>query len=101
MPIDTSGETSEREAYSPARPNEAEYLEWEPSDSPVAVRMHLGELHLPLDIILHPRRSVLTLDFTLLEKEVRQIFRGVQSAAAKGALPAPQPAAKPGKRSRG
>lgn len=56
-----------------------------------AVRMHLGELQLPLDVILHPRRSVLTLDFTLLEKEVRQIFRSVQSAASKGTLPAPQP----------
>ncbi len=66
-----------------------------------AVRMHLGELHLPLDVILHPRRSVLTLDFALLEKEVRQIFRSVQSAAAKGALPAPQPPGIQGKRSRG
>ncbi len=55
-----------------------------------AVRMHLGELHLPLDVILHPRRSVLTLEFSAIEKEVRQIFRSVQSAAAKGALPAPQ-----------
>jgi ribonuclease P protein component len=56
-----------------------------------AVRMHLGELHLPLDVILHPRRSVLTLEFAVIEKEVRQIFRSVQNAAAKGALPAPQP----------
>jgi ribonuclease P protein component len=64
-----------------------------------AVRMHLGELHLPLDVILHPRRSVLTLEFAAIEKEVRQIFRSVQSAAAKGALPAPQ--AGNGKRSRG
>ena len=67
-----------------------------------AVRMHLGELRLPLDVILHPRRSVLTLEFAAIEKEVRQIFRGVQNAASKGALPAPPP---PGngdrKRSRG
>jgi ribonuclease P protein component len=62
-----------------------------------AVRMHLAELHLPLDVILHPRRSVLTLEFAALEKEVRQIFRSVQNAAAKGTLPAPQPE----KRSRG
>jgi ribonuclease P protein component len=66
-----------------------------------AVRMHLGELHLPLDIILHPRRSVLTQEFALLEKEVRQIFRSVQSVAAKGALPAPQPGNTNRKRSRG
>ena len=57
-----------------------------------AVRMHLGELHLPLDVILHPRRTVLTLEFSAIEREVRQIFRAVQSAAAKGALPAPKPA---------
>ena len=57
-----------------------------------AVRMHLGELRLPLDVILHPRRSVLTLEFAAIEREVRQIFRAVQSAAAKGALPAPKPA---------
>ena len=56
-----------------------------------AVRMHLGELHLPLDVILHPRRTVLTLEFAVIEREVRQIFRAVQSAAAKGALPAPKP----------
>jgi hypothetical protein len=42
MPIDTSGETSEQPAVSPARPNEAEYFEWGPPESPVAIRMHLG-----------------------------------------------------------
>ncbi|HXB63224.1 MAG TPA: ribonuclease P protein component [Acidobacteriaceae bacterium] len=66
-----------------------------------AVRMHLDELHLPLDLILHPRRNVLTLEFAQLEKEVRQIFRSVQSAAAKGALPAPQAGNANGKRGRG
>ncbi len=62
-----------------------------------AVRMHLDELQLPLDVILHPRRSVLTLEFAALEREVRQVFRSVQNAAAKGTLPPPQP----GKRLRG
>jgi ribonuclease P protein component len=66
-----------------------------------AVRMHLGELHLPLDIVLHPRRTVLTLEFAAIEKEVRQIFRSVQNAAAKGALPAPQPASQRAKKRRG
>jgi len=56
-----------------------------------AVRMHLGELRLPLDVILHPRRTVLTLEFAAIEREVRQIFRAVQSAASKGTLPAPKP----------
>ncbi|HEY0307966.1 MAG TPA: ribonuclease P protein component [Acidobacteriaceae bacterium] len=60
-----------------------------------AVRMHLGELQLPLDVILHPRRSVLTLEFAVVEREVRQIFRSVQNAAAKGTLPPPQPEKRP------
>src|ERR1700722_11870257 len=66
-----------------------------------AVRMHLGELQLPLDVVLHPRRSVLTLEFAAIEREVRQIFRSVQNAASKGALPMPQPGDSKGKRSRG
>ena len=60
-----------------------------------AVRMHLGELQLPLDVILHPRRTVLTLEFAALEREVRQIFRSVQNSAAKGTLPPPQPVKRP------
>jgi ribonuclease P protein component len=57
--------------------------------------MHLDELHLPLDVILHPRRTVLTLEFSALEREVRQIFRSVQNSAAKGTLPPPQPVKRP------
>jgi ribonuclease P protein component len=65
-----------------------------------AVRLHLGELQLPLDVILHPRRSVLTLDFAALQREVRLIFRSVQNAASKGTLPPPAEKRPPGKPAR-
>lgn len=42
---------------------------------------------LPVDVILHPKRSVLTADFAALEREVLGIFKGVRSRA-KGALAA-------------
>jgi|GEM_PF-373762 len=48
-----------------------------------AVRKHLPLLHAPVDVILHPRRTVLDLDFTLLEREIAQIFRTIQRAAEK------------------
>ncbi len=45
-----------------------------------AVRAALPLLSSPVDVILHPRRSVIALDFTLLKREVAQIFRSVQAA---------------------
>lgn len=48
-----------------------------------AVRKHLPLLQAPVDVILHPRRTVLSLEFSILEREVAQIFRQVQSAAGK------------------
>jgi ribonuclease P protein component len=50
-----------------------------------AVRAALPLLHAPVDVILHPRRSVITLDFTLLQREVAQIFRSVQASCDKAA----------------
>jgi len=44
-----------------------------------AVRQHLHELPDGIDLILHPRRLVLTMDFVKLESEVLRIFR--QAAA--------------------
>lgn len=32
----------------------------------------------PIDVILHPRRNVLELDFTTLDREVAQVFRTIQ-----------------------
>lgn len=43
-----------------------------------AVRHNLGELTAPVDVILHPRRSVIDLDFAALEREVAQVFRTIQ-----------------------
>jgi len=45
-----------------------------------AVRHNLALITSPVDVILHPRRSVIDLEFTLLDREIAQIFRSVQSA---------------------
>src|SRR5258707_2213966 len=39
-----------------------------------AVRRHLTELAQPLDLVLHPRKSVLTLKFAQLDAEIEQVF---------------------------
>jgi ribonuclease P protein component len=43
-----------------------------------AVRNHLNELARPLDLVLHPRKSVLTLEFSQLDAEIMQVFAAVQ-----------------------
>jgi ribonuclease P protein component len=43
-----------------------------------AVRQHLRELAAPLDLVLHPRKSVLTIKFAQLDAEVAQVFAAVQ-----------------------
>ena len=57
-----------------------------------AVRAALPLLHSPVDVVLHPRRSVIDLDFAQLKREVAQIFRSVQAATDR---PGPAPASKP------
>jgi ribonuclease P protein component len=52
-----------------------------------AVRAALPLLQSPVDVILHPRRSVIDLDFTLLKQEVAQIFRSVQAACDRALKP--------------
>lgn len=47
------------------------------------VRQHLSELAKPLDLVLHPRKSVLTLKFTQLDKEISQVFAAVQRGQAR------------------
>ncbi|HZI58817.1 MAG TPA: ribonuclease P protein component [Verrucomicrobiae bacterium] len=42
------------------------------------VRQHLNELSRPLDLVLHPRKSVLTLKFVQLDAEIKQVFAAVQ-----------------------
>ena len=44
-----------------------------------AVRRHIHELPGGIDLVLHPKRSVLTMEFAKLEAEVLRIFR--QAAA--------------------
>ena len=48
-----------------------------------AVRSALPLLSSPVDVVLHPKRSVLEAEFALIEREVETIFRGVQAAAEK------------------
>ena len=43
-----------------------------------AVRKHLAKLTGPVDVVLHPRKSVLQLDFVKLEAEIQQLFTAVQ-----------------------
>ena len=58
-----------------------------------AVRQHASLLAgLPVDVVLHPRRTVLTLDWPAVEQEVAQAFRTVRKLANKPQLPpAPRP----------
>ncbi len=44
------------------------------------VRKNLGLLSAPLDVVLHPRRVVMTMEFAALEREVGVIFKAVQAA---------------------
>ena len=46
-----------------------------------AVRRHLQLLQAPADIVLHPKKSVLEIEFTLLERDVAQVFETIQQAA--------------------
>ena len=47
-----------------------------------AVRKNLPALREPVDIILHPRRTVIDLDFATLDREVNAVFRSIQRATA-------------------
>jgi ribonuclease P protein component len=48
-----------------------------------AVRKNLPALDAPVDVILHPRRSVIDLDFAMLDREVANVFRAIQRAIKK------------------
>ena len=48
-----------------------------------AVRRHLPELLKPLDLVLHPRKSVLTLRFAQLDAEIGDVFAAVQQGKGK------------------
>jgi ribonuclease P protein component len=55
------------------------------------IRKHAGLLTYPVDVILHPRRTVLELDFSTLDREVAQVFRQIQSALQKAEAARPRP----------
>jgi ribonuclease P protein component len=57
-----------------------------------AVRRHIHVLHAPVDVVLHPRRSVIELDFAVLEREVATALQAIQRIANRQ-LPLPSPAA--------
>jgi ribonuclease P protein component len=58
-----------------------------------AVRKNLSSLRTPVDVILHPGRSVIDLEFATLEREVGQVFRAIQNAAEKQTQAEKQPTA--------
>jgi ribonuclease P protein component len=47
-----------------------------------AVRRNLSALNAPVDVVLHPRRSVLDLEFAALDREVANVFRAIGKATS-------------------
>jgi ribonuclease P protein component len=45
------------------------------------IRHQLGLLQGPIDVILHPRKNVLEMEFDKLEQEVATVFRTIQKIA--------------------
>ncbi len=52
-----------------------------------AVRRQLPLLRSPVDVVLHPRRSVIDLDFAALEREVASVFQTIQRVASRRSPP--------------
>lgn len=48
-----------------------------------AVQRHLSGILLPLDIVMHPRKAVLKMDFCQLDAEVEQVLAIIQRGKAK------------------
>jgi ribonuclease P protein component len=46
-----------------------------------AVRAALPLLSAPVDVVLHPKRSVLEAEFAVIEREVQTIFRSIEARA--------------------
>jgi len=46
-----------------------------------AVRLHLGELSIPMDVVINPKKSAGTVEFALLEAEVVRAFQVIRRAA--------------------
>ena len=64
-----------------------------------AIRAHAGVLAgVPVDVVLHPRRSVMTIDWTRLDGEVAQVFRTIRKLL--GNPPSATPGQEPDARGR-
>ena len=48
-----------------------------------AVRRNIAALEGPIDVVLHPRRSVIDLDFAALDREVAQVFSAIRKTSPK------------------
>jgi ribonuclease P protein component len=48
-----------------------------------AARRHLCELSGSIDVIMHPRKSVLNLEFAKLDAEIEQLFAAIQKGRAR------------------
>jgi ribonuclease P protein component len=57
-----------------------------------AVRLSVASLTRDVDVVLHPRRTVLTAEFAGLQEEVSRIFATVQKARLKAAVSEARPA---------
>ena len=45
-----------------------------------AVQRRAMQLERPVDVVVHPRRSVLTLEFTKIEQEIGRLFDAIQKS---------------------
>jgi ribonuclease P protein component len=48
-----------------------------------AVRHHIAMLNENVDVVLHPRRSVLSLEFSKLDSEVERVFDSIHASLHK------------------
>jgi ribonuclease P protein component len=52
-------------------------------------RRQLPLLHSPVDVVLHPRRGVIDVDFATLEREMASVFLQIQSSLERQPAPLP------------
>lgn len=52
-----------------------------------AIRMHLTRVRVPADVVINPRKSVLTMEFSQLSEEVRRAFEVVNDKAKAASIP--------------
>jgi ribonuclease P protein component len=55
-----------------------------------AVRANLALLRAPVDVVLHPKRTVLDMEYATLELEVASVFKAIERTAARSPKPGPE-----------